>query len=90
MHDRAQCGGLVVSLVCVGKKINALAREMLIIIKTYRLDKGNHINPSWNCMACSLNPDGGSIFSPFTYLIVSLRIGYLKAVSTSCWQTAVL
>ena len=27
-------------------------------------------------------------YFPFAYLVVSLhRLGYLKAVSTSCWQT---
>ena len=34
------------------------------------------------------SPGGGGIFFPFFGpLDVSLRLGYLKAVSTSCWQT---
>ena len=33
------------------------------------------------------SPGGGGIFFPlFGPLIISLRLGYLKAVSTSCWQ----
>ena len=38
-------------------------------------------------MACGSSPGGGEIFPFFCPLIVSLRLGYLKAVSTSCWQT---
>ena len=36
---------------------------------------------------CS-GPGGGRIFFPlFGPLIILLRLGYLKAVSTCCWQT---
>ena len=39
-------------------------------------------------MACDSSPGGRGIFFPFFGpLIISLRLGYLKAVSTSCWQT---
>ena len=40
-------------------------------------------------MACGsiASSGGGGIFFPFFGpLIVSVRLGYLKAVSTSCWQ----
>ena len=39
--------------------------------------------PDWNRVACGSSPCGGGIF-PFTYLVVLLGVGYLKAVSTSC------
>ena len=39
-------------------------------------------------MACGSSPGGVGIFFPlFGPLIISLRLGYLKAVSTSCWRT---
>ena len=39
-------------------------------------------------MACGSSPGGGGIFFPFFGpLIISLRLGYVNAVSTSCWQT---
>ena len=41
--------------------------------------------PDWNRVACGSSPE---IF-PFTYLVVSLRVGYLKAVSTSCCRLSV-
>ena len=41
-----------------------------------------------NQVVCGSSPGGGRIFFPFFGpLTVSLRLGYLKAISTSCWQT---
>ena len=41
-----------------------------------------------NLSARDSSPGGGGIFFPFFgLLVVSLRLGYLKAVSTSCWKT---
>ena len=41
-----------------------------------------------NEVACGSSPGGGGIFFPFFGpVVVSLRLGYLKAVSTSFWQT---
>ena len=42
-------------------------------------------------MACGSSPGGGGIFFPFFGpLIVSVRLGYIKAVSTSCCRPSVL
>ena len=32
-----------------------------------------------NVVPCSANPCGGGIFFPFAYLVVSLRVEYLRA-----------
>ena len=52
----------------------------------------NHIaiatSLNWQLVIEVNSPGGGGIFFPFFGpLVVSFRLGYLKAVSTSCWQT---
>ena len=57
-----------------------------------KLCQHNRLRPNLNRnqVACGPSPGGGGVSFPLSGpLIISLRLGYLKAVSTVCWQIVI-